>query len=189
MDHDETAPDMIALLTGQHRQVEKLWQELQSAHSQGGGQQSDIGQQIVTMLSKHDALETQLLYPELRDVADGDGERLSERSLDDHQRNRELLKQVDGRDFADEDVYSTMAECIVNTMAHVAEEESTIFPLLRQHCAADRLQELGQKMADKMDSAPTHPHPSTPDSKAGAAVAGAVTGLADRARDALSSDD
>jgi hypothetical protein len=48
---------------------------------------------------------------------------------------------------------------------------------------------LGEKMANMMKTAPTHPHTSMPDSKVGAKVAGAVSGMVDKARDAMSGYD
>jgi hypothetical protein len=45
--------------------------------------------------------------------------------------------------------------------------------------------DLGTRMAEMHRMAPTHPHPHTPDSKVGATVAGAVSAVVDRARDAM----
>jgi hypothetical protein len=41
------------------------------------------------------------------------------------------------------------------------------------------------RMAEMDRMAPTHPHPHTPDSTLGATVAGAVSAVVDRARDAV----
>jgi len=43
-------------------------------------------------------------------------------------------------------------------------------------------------MAKMMNNAPTHPHPSTPDSKLGATGAGAVADAVDRMREARQDD-
>lgn len=181
------APDAIGFLSAQHRQVEALWSRIEGSPT-ATPDRDDSARQIVTLLSQHDAIETQLLYPELRKVGGDEGTHLSDHSLEEHQHVRELLKEVDRADDLDERAYSTLTECLTAVNDHVAEEEGQIFPLLRAHCDADRLQELGSKMAAMMDTAPTHPHPSTPDSKLGATIAGAVTGTVDRARDAMRDD-
>jgi hemerythrin superfamily protein len=184
----QTGTDAIQFLTSQHREVESLWSTVEGA---GGGTapgREGPARQIVTMLSQHDAIETQLLYPELRDVGGEEGKRLSDHALEEHQQVREMLKDVDRADTFDEQAYATLAKCITAVQHHVTEEEGTIFPLLRQRCNEQRLLELGSKMAKMMDTAPTHPHPSTPDSKLGATVAGAVTGAVDRMRDAAKDD-
>jgi hemerythrin superfamily protein len=139
----------------------------------------------VTALSQHDAIETQLLYPELRGLGD-QGRQLSDHSLEEHQRVRELLKEVDGKDPRDDAVFTSLGSCIALVMDHVREEEGVIFPLLRAKCDPDRLRQLGERMQSTMKMAPTHPHPSTPNSKIGATVAGAAAGVADRVRDAVS---
>jgi hemerythrin superfamily protein len=180
--------DAVQFLTAQHRHVESLWSQVQSGGVNGSGTVADPARQIVRLLSQHDAIETQLLYPELRDVAGDEGRRLSDHSLDEHQQVRELLKDVDRADEFDQQAYSTLERCIAAVNEHVAEEEGVIFPLLRQRCTDERLRQLGSKMADMMSKAPTHPHPSTPDSKLGATVAGAVSGAVDRVRDAARDD-
>ena len=179
------SPDAIELLTGHHREVEQLWTHVEESHAEGSEVQVQLAQEIVTILSQHDAIETQFLYPELRSADGADGQQLSDHSLDEHQQVRELLTEVDGKDVRDESVYSALAQCIANVMEHVAEEEQQIFPLLRQSVGQERLTELGEQMAAAMKMAPTHPHPTTPNSKIGATVAGAVTGVIDKARDAV----
>lgn len=181
----EAPADAIELLTEQHREVRRLWSHLQTARITGSETQNDFAQQIVTMLSQHDALETQLLYPELRSSGGEEGRRMSDHSLKEHQQVRELLSEVDGQDVTDERVFGKLSACITMVMDHVAEEEREMFPLLRSVCDESRLVELGRRMATMEKVAPTHPHPHTPDSKLGATIAGTVSGVMDRARDAV----
>lgn len=178
--------DAIELLTEQHREVEQLWRQLEAAHPNGGDIETVLGQELVEKLSRHDAVETQLLYPELRDTGGDAGKELAEHSLEEHKKVRDLLSEVDGKDFRDDKVFATMRECIETVAHHVEEEEGRIFPMLRQVCDEPRLMELGEKMEKAFQLAPTHPHPHTPDSKIGATVAGAVSSVVDRARDAVS---
>jgi hemerythrin superfamily protein len=180
----EQTTDATQFLISQHREVDQLWSELRDARLGGGAGAPELAQKIVTALSQHDALETQLLYPELRGLGD-EGKHLADHSLDEHKHVRELLTEVDGKDPRDDAVMTTFSTLMTAVMQHVQEEENQVFPLMRQRCDAARLQELGQKMQSMMKMAPTHPHPHTPDSKIGATVAGAVAGMADKARDAM----
>ena len=184
-----TSADAIEFLTTQHRRVEQLWSALESARTSDSDLQNEHARAIVKLLSQHDAIETQLLYPELRDSAGDAGKELSDHSLQEHQRVRELLAQVDGEDVRTPGTYGTLSQCVTDVNRHVAEEESTIFPLLRQYCTSDRLDDLGRRMAEMMDTAPTHPHTKMPSSKAGATIAGAVAGAVDKARDAARDDE
>jgi hemerythrin superfamily protein len=176
--------DVTQFLTSQHREVDQLWSRLRDARLGGGASVSDLSQQIVTLLSQHDALETQLLYSELRDLGD-EGRHLADHSLDEHKVVRELLTRIDGKDPREDSVFADLTACMTNVMQHVREEEGQVFPLMRERCDTNRLHELGERMQSMMKMAPTHPHPHTPDSKIGATVAGAVAGMADKARDAM----
>jgi hemerythrin-like domain-containing protein len=175
--------DAIELLTSHHRDVEQLWSQAQAAHGAGDrGLAGDLGQRIITLLSQHDAIETQILYPTLRDVGQR-GDQLAAHSLEEHQKVRELLKAADG-DAADPKGWSSLSDAITNVMHHVEEEESQIFPMLRG-VGQEELYELGDTMATAMKMAPTHPHPTTPNNPVGATVVGAAAGIVDRVRDAL----
>ena len=177
------ATDAIEFLTAQHREVDRLWAQVRDSRPSGAGC-APVLQQIVTSLSQHDALETQLLYPELRKLGD-EGKALADHSSEDHQHIRELLKQIDRKDPSDDATFTTLGSCINAVMRHVEEEESQIFPLMRQQCDAQQLMAMGERMQKMMSMAPTHPHPSTPDNKVGATIAGAVAGVADKVRDAV----
>src|SRR5689334_3179030 len=89
-------------LTSQHRQVESLWATVEGAGTGSSPGREGPARQIVTLLSQHDAIETQLLYPELRDVGGDEGKRLSDHALEEHQQVREMLKDVDRADTFDE---------------------------------------------------------------------------------------
>jgi hemerythrin superfamily protein len=177
--------DAIELLTEQHQEVQQLWSQLQVSHRNGSNVQTQLARDIVTRLSRHDAIETQYLYPELRDHCGDEGRRIAEHSLQEHQEVRDLLSQVDGQDIREATIYSTMAKCMAEVKHHAAEEEDQAFSVLRRHRDEPRIMALGQMMSDAMKMAPTHPHRHMPDGKLGAAVAGAVSGLMDKARDVL----
>lgn len=184
--NDETTgarADAVELLTSHHRDVEQLWTRAQETHAAGDqSTASDLGQRIITLLSQHDAIETQLLYPALRDTGER-GDTLAEHSLEEHQKVRELLKAADG-DLDDTKGWSNLAEALSHVIEHVGEEESQVFPLLRT-AGQEELYELGDTMEKAMNVAPTHPHPSTPNNPLGATIMGGAAGVLDRVRDAL----
>jgi hypothetical protein len=66
------------------------------------------------------------------------------------------------------------------------EEERDLFRRLRQICSDDELRDLGDKVRTAKKVAPTHPHPSAPDTPPGNFVAGPMAGLVDKVRDAFS---
>lgn len=174
--------DIVEHLTAEHRQVEQMWSDLQQAHQAGVANQQDLGQEIVRALSQHDALELQLLYPALSRAGQ---QELAEGAKEEHAAIRRLLNEVDGKDPADETVFRTFVQILTDVDSHVAQEEQVMFPLLRAGLPTEELIDLGEKSEKAEKLAPTHPHPTTPDGKVGATVAGAAAGLVDKARDAL----
>jgi hemerythrin-like domain-containing protein len=142
--------DALDVLTRQHREVESLWAEVEGAGFAMSSSRTDTARQIVRLLSQHDAIETQVLYPELRDVGGDEGQRLSDDSLSDHRVIREMLKEIDRADDLDDRAYSALARCIAAVNHHIEEVEDVVFPLLRKNCSPERLQELGSRMASMM---------------------------------------
>lgn len=177
-----TRSDIIEHLSREHREVEQLWSQLQAAHGKGDPLEADLGQRIVTMLSKHDAIELQVLYPGIRDHVPG-GDQLADHALEEHRGVRNLLAEVDGKNPADDAVFTRFTEILENVQHHVNEEESSLFPKLREHCPAEQLHSMGDMLEQAEKMAPTHPHPHTPDSQLGATVAGATAAAMDKVRD------
>lgn len=184
-DHGSEHVDGLALLTSQHREVEQLWAEIQAAHGRGdhdGG--GELADRMIMLLSQHDAIETMVLYPALRRVEGGD--RLADRSLEEHQQVRELLAQADGADLSVPENWRALEQAMTLVHAHVhQEEEPTIFPMVRT-LGPEEVERLGSQFEAGMKVAPTHPHPSTPNNAAAATVVGTAAGLVDKARDAIS---
>ncbi len=73
-----------------------------------------------------------------------------------------------------------------NVRHHVEEEESDFFPKVRRELSRTELADLGQALADAKKSAPTHPHPRSPDAPPVNAVVGAIAGVVDRVGDNIS---
>jgi hemerythrin superfamily protein len=149
--------DPLEFLSHQHRQVEQVWTQLSAAHDAGNDVQSELVRELISLLSKHDAVETQLLYPALRERAGARGAELATHSLEEHQKVREQLQRVDGKDPRDEQVWATLSQCITDVNHHVEEEETQVFPLLRQHWDADERAALCAQMTEVLSTAPTHP--------------------------------
>ena len=73
-----------------------------------------------------------------------------------------------------------------NVRHHVEEEQSDFFPKVRRELSRTELADLGQALADAKKSAPTHPHPRSPDVPPANAVVGAIAGVVDRVGDNIS---
>ena len=66
-----------------------------------------------------------------------------------------------------------------NVRHHVSEEEGEMFPSVRKALDAGRLRDLGTQLTEAKRSAPTRPHPHTPDTPPGNVVAQVLSAPAD----------
>jgi hypothetical protein len=166
--HAGTTPpqdaDLLDQLSFEHRQVQRLWSQLQLAHRRhvedthrpearyGSTGQLALGRQIVEALARHEAIELELLYPTVAGVV---GDAWAEHATADHAEVRVLLDDVDGENPEDDHVYAAFEGVMAKVLAHFDEEEQIIFPMLRAVVPGD---ELGQPARiDRPDSAPPAP--------------------------------
>ena len=175
----ELPPDPIAQLQQDHRTVERLYGQFKTATGDAKRQALD---EIVRELSVHAVVEEQALYPAMRATLP-DGDALVDHAIDEHQRVKEALAELDGADPEDEEVAALVRDMMREVTAHVAEEEEDLFPQLKQLAGPDVYTEMAGKAEKARAGAPTRPHPHAPSEGTGQAVAGAVAGVFDRARD------
>jgi hemerythrin superfamily protein len=178
--------DALMLLAEDHRTVEQLFAEYERAGSQAPEAKRRIVEQITKELSVHAAVEEQFFYPETRKALAEEGEQLVDEGLHEHQEVKDTLAALEDIDPADAAYDRTVAQLIADVRHHVEEEEGEMFPKLRAALPADRLLDIGKKLAAGKATAPTRPHPKAPDTPPGNVAAGPVAGLVDRVRDKLS---
>ena len=129
------AQDAIALLEADHQRVETLFRNFQSADPQA---KFDLGQVICMELTLHAMLEEELFYPAFAQ-ATGDQE-LLQHALEDHQEVKELIARVPQGG----DLDKLVTEIVQNTLEHVEEERTEIFPKAKS--SGMDLVALGQQM-------------------------------------------
>lgn len=156
-------PDLLDHLGFEHRQIERMWSELQLAHRRhleteyqsgtlmGGHGQHELFRSIVTMLAEHDALELELLYPAVRRVV---GDEMADHAISDHEELRNLLDDVDGEDPTNEIVFQGFTAIMTKLLAHIDEEERISFPMLRAILSSQELKDLGAPPRRSKASAP-----------------------------------
>ncbi|HET9690685.1 MAG TPA: hemerythrin domain-containing protein [Acidimicrobiales bacterium] len=171
--------DAITVLTTDHRAVDGLFSQIEGQDAPD----QDLLDRIVKELSIHDAIEREHLYPVLRERLP-DGDRWSDRSVDEHNEIATTLVKVDKRPSGTEGLATLLASLISEVRTHVQEEEGEIFPALRAALSQTELDDLGATLEKAKTSAPTRPHPHAPDEGTGTKVAGAVSAPLDRLRDA-----
>jgi hemerythrin superfamily protein len=175
--------DAITLLKEDHKRVKGLFARFDKLGDRAHKQKRDVVDKIIEELSVHAAIEEQLFYPAARECAPETEDHILE-SLEEHHIVKWVLSELDGMDPDDERFDAKVTVLKENVEHHVEEEEQDWFPDVRKAMGRNVLQELGAAMAKAKKTAPTRPHPRSPDTPPGNLVAGAVAGLADQARKA-----
>lgn len=176
--------DVIALLTEDHREVEQMFGAFNQTPATELHERRTLADRIITELVKHTVAEEQYLYPVAREVIPN-GASLVDQDLQEHAGAEETMKKLDGLDPSHESFVPLMQELMAEVRLHVQHEEGELFPLLAQNASQDRLDQMGQQVERAKKTAPTHPHPSAPDTPPGNKMMGTPTGLIDRLRDMI----
>jgi len=177
--------DAIQLVKQDHRTVEQLFKQFEKAEeAEKTAEMKRVVQRVVKELSVHAAMEEQLLYPALRRAEESLEDDVLV-ALEEHHLVKLTLLELDKMSPEDERYCAKMAVLMENVRHHVEEEEEELLPQLRKAFQPKALKDLGALMESAKKSAPTRPHPASPDTPPGNLFAGALASILDRSRDAL----
>ena len=180
----QSRPDVVTVLTDDHRAVERVFGELESR--QGDPQhRRDLADHVIAELVRHSVAEEQYLYPAARKALP-DGDQLADHEVTEHAEAERTMKDLDGLDPADPRFDELLGKLMHEIRHHVQDEENDLFPRLRQACSEEELADLGEKIVRAKETAPTRPHPAAPDTPPMNKMLDRGAGLVDRMRDALS---
>lgn len=176
--------DAITMLKDDHKTVEQLFKRFEKAGERAHVEKRNIVDRIVEALSVHAAIEEQVFYPVIKTVVPGT-ERHALESLEEHHIMKWVLSELDSMSPTDERFDAKVTVLIENVRHHVKEEEQELFPMVRNELGRDSLADVGQVMVQARNTAPTHPHPRSPDTPPQNLVVGAAAGVADRIGDTV----
>lgn len=177
--------DAITLLKNDHQTVEKLFKRFEDTGDRALVERRTIVDKIIEELSQHAAIEEQLFYPVTRaTVSDVDDDVLE--AIEEHHVVKWLLDELEHMDPSDERFKAKATVLIENVRHHVTEEEDDYFPKVRAELGRNDLTDLGDAMEEARKTAPTHPHPRSPDTPPGNIIAGNAAGVVDRVTDTVS---
>jgi hemerythrin superfamily protein len=136
--------DVYELLSADHREVATLLQRYDETADEA------VAREISDALTLHAVIEEQVLYPELRRIVDG-GDDLANEAENEHALVKSLLARM--QDSPPEDLRPLMQEIGQAVTQHVASEETTIFPAMRE--AGVDSGALGQRLVAARGEAPS----------------------------------
>jgi hemerythrin superfamily protein len=179
-----TQQDVIDILVSDHREVEELFIELETGLVDGE-ERRRVTDVVIAELVRHAVAEEAYVYPAARRALP-DGDKIAEHEISEHADAERTMKDLEDLKVEEPEFDAKLSHLISTIRHHVQDEETDLFPRLRQACSAEELQELGRKVETIKKFAPTRPHPSAPDHPPLNKLLGPGAGLVDRLRDALS---
>ncbi|MER6982822.1 hemerythrin domain-containing protein [Streptomyces carpinensis] len=174
--------DAIELLKHDHRMVEQLFRDYHAAAS--ATQRRGVVELTIRELSKHAALEEMMVYPMAKKVIPDGAQRIDEH-LSEHMAVKKLLAALDKLPSGDERESDLMTRLRQEVEEHVREEEGELLPELRARVSQRDLDELGRRLGQAKQMAPTRPHPNAPVHPPALTVVGPLAAAYDRIRDRL----
>ena len=154
----------ITLLKQDHGNVESLFKRFEALPDDAEPvAKRDIVEKVITQLSVHAELEEQILYPAMRQKADDDSDILE--AIEEHHVAKVLLSELDKLPATSERFDAKMAVLMENIRHHVEEEEADggLFDQVRKAFKANEIDDMGDRMEKLRKTAPTRPHPFSPD--------------------------
>src|SRR5919198_4862632 len=175
----------ITLLKNDHKTVEDLFTRFEKLGPRAVKTKQDVVERIVRELSIHAAIEEMVFYPAIREAVEkGDLDTMVLQSLEEHHIVKWVLWELERISPTDERFDAKVTVLTETVRHHVEEEEKDLFPKVNKIFGRAQLDELGEAMAGLKKTAPTHPHPRSPDEPPGNLITGAGAALVDKALDA-----
>ncbi|HEV7888116.1 MAG TPA: hemerythrin domain-containing protein [Acidimicrobiales bacterium] len=132
--------DAIEVLTQQHREAEQLFEQLKDT----GGENQELLDTLALELQIHMRIEEDILYPFIRSEVPDGGEMMDE-AEEEHKEGKEGLQKL--VDKAGSEGWEQVLEMLEQGIKHhVEEEETEVFPKLRETVDEARLQQFGEEL-------------------------------------------
>jgi len=134
--------DPFELLKADHRKVEQLFSQLESA---SGKQKLQVFDQIKTELELHTHIEEKFFYPALEEPEETHD--LALEAYEEHDVVKKLLKELSKAKSATDEWEAQAKVLQENVEHHVEEEENELFEKAESALGEEELEELGDRMA------------------------------------------
>lgn len=137
------ATDIISLIEAEHRQVEKLFSEIEKAKK---NKILECFQEIYKALNLHARTEELAFYPALREYEET--EQYVEDAEEEHDEVSVMLEEIKAIKPNEPEFLEKISELQEAVQHHVEEEESEIFNAVRECMSDKQLTELGKEFQE-----------------------------------------
>ncbi|GAA5088981.1 hemerythrin domain-containing protein [Nocardia iowensis] len=148
--------DAIVLLREDHKAIRKLFRDFEKAGDTAKATKARVVEKIIEALTVHTYLENECMYPEVRKLVPELEDDILE-SYEEHHVADVLVTELATMKPDDEHFTAKTTVLIENVDHHIDEEENEWFPQVREHLGRKQLQEIGARMLELKEKAPTSP--------------------------------
>jgi hemerythrin superfamily protein len=141
----------LIVLKQDHNNVEELFSRFEHLDAGDVTTKRHVADKIIEHLSIHAAVEEQVFYPAVRAA--------SEEAED----VKWTLSELEDLPATDERFDAKMRVLMESVRHHVEEEETELFPQVREALTNEQLEEMGDAISRAKVAAPVRPHPRQPD--------------------------
>ena len=135
----------FTLLKEDHRKVADLFEQLEATTERARKTRDELFQKVYQELDVHSRIEEELLYPILKESEET--REIATEAVEEHRVVKQLLKELDVRDKANEEWTARLTVLKENVEHHVEEEEGEMFKKARKVLSQQQLDDLGNRMA------------------------------------------
>ena len=137
--------DAIELLETQHKEVEKLFKQIEKAGEDG---KQDLFEQLADDLAVHAAIEEKHFYPATKGART---EELLHEAVEEHLSVKRLVADLMEMSPNDAQFDAKLKVLQEQVEHHVEEERKELFPKVRKMLKKDELEDLGVVMEDMVE--------------------------------------
>ncbi len=148
--------DAIVLLRADHKEIRRQFREFLTAGEKATKKKARIVGKIIELLTVHTYIENEVMYPEVRRLLPDLEDDVLE-SYEEHHVADVLCMELSGMPADAERFDAKTTVLIENVTHHIEEEEQDWFPKVRAGLRRKQLQEIGAKLEQAREKAPTSP--------------------------------
>lgn len=138
--------DAIVLLTTDHDEVRSLFEQFRTANeAEDMDRMKELQKKIFSELETHTRIEEDIFYPAVRETDEEELAELVDEGVQEHHVVKVLMREIE--DVSGDDTFIAKMKVLMENVEHHAEEEETdMFPDLRERMSQERLDGLGAEM-------------------------------------------
>jgi hemerythrin-like domain-containing protein len=141
----------ITMLTEDHREVERMLDELEPTTERGIKTRTELFQRLKAALTVHETIEEEIFYPALRSHPKAKDIVLE--AYEEHDVVDSIMAELESTPVDDETWGAKAKVMTENLRHHIEEEEGEMFRTARRVFEPEELQALGERMAARRTSA------------------------------------